>query len=85
MQIFLEQSLTSERVTDRNVSSPEKRIGLMGKLFGCWHKDLSRPFTTDQGSYRVCTHCGAHKEFDIKSFRTLGSFYFPTMVPLDHN
>ena len=80
MQLFLEHSLTTERVSDRNDDSLGTRIGLLGKLFGCWHKDLSRPFTNKKGSYRVCTDCGARKVFDTKSFKTLGTFYYPPSV-----
>lgn len=76
MQRFLEQYLTSERVIDRNVDSSGKPVGLLASLFGCWHKDLSRPFTTKNGSYRVCTDCGARRMFDTKSFKTLGRFYY---------
>ena len=52
-------------------------IGFFGKLFGCWHKDLSRPFTEKNCSYRVCLDCGARKEFDTDSFQTSGPFYYP--------
>ena len=77
MQGILEQNLTVERVDDRNDDSLGTRMGLLGKLFGCRHKDLSRPFTTNEGSYRTCLECGAHTGFDISSFKTLGGFYYP--------
>ena len=80
MQGILEQNLTVERVVDRTDNSPGTRIGLLGKLFGCWHKDLSRPFTEFKSSYRVCTDCGARTGFDIESFKTLGNFYYPPSV-----
>jgi hypothetical protein len=81
MQGILEQNLTSERASDRNDDSLGTKIGLLGKIFGCWHKDLTRPFTNRKGSYRVCTDCGACKVFDTKSFKTLGKFYYPPSVP----
>jgi hypothetical protein len=28
-------------------------------LFGCHHRHLSRVFTIDRGTYRVCCDCGA--------------------------
>jgi len=80
MQGILEQNLTVERVDDRNDDSLGTRMGLLGKLFGCRHKDLSRPFTDIKGSYRVCTGCGARKMFDTGSFKTLGTFYYPPSV-----
>ena len=76
MQNILEQSLTTERVIDRNDDSSGKRVGLMASLFGCWHKELSRPFTLKNDSYRVCTDCGARRRFDTKSFKTSGRFYY---------
>jgi len=80
MQLFLQPSLTVKRVVDRKGSSPGHKIGIMGKIFGCWHKDLSRPFTENKRSYRVCTECGARREFDTKTFKTLGTFYYPPSV-----
>lgn len=56
------------------------KIGLVGKLFGCWHKRLSRPFTQGTGrkvSYRACLECGARRKFDTDSFKTSGPFYYP--------
>ena len=85
MQGILEQKLTVERVVDRTVSSLGTKIGLLGKLFGCRHKDLSRPFTDFKSSYRVCTLCGARTIFDITNFKTLGTFYYPPSVELDRN
>jgi len=78
MQGILEQNLTLERVLDRTDSSLGTKIGFLGKLFGCWHKDLTRPFTNKQISYRACLECGARAEFDTKSFKTLGTFYYPS-------
>lgn len=76
MQTFLEQNLTVGRLSDRNYDSHEVRIGLLSSIFGCWHKDLSRPFSDKKGSYIVCIECGARKVFDTKSFKTLGNFYY---------
>lgn len=81
MQGILEQNLTIERVDHRTDTPLGTKIGLLGKLFGCWHKDLSRPFTDIRSSYRVCTDCGARTEFDTRNFKTLGTFYYPPSVP----
>ena len=80
MQGILEQNLIAERVLDRTNSSFGPKIGLVAKLFGCWHKELTRPFTTKKGSYRSCLDCGARAEFDTESFKTLGTFYYPPSV-----
>ena len=85
MRKFSEQNLTVKRVIDRTDISLGTRIGLLGKIFGCWHKDLSQPFINENGSYRVCIDCGAHRLFDTKNFKTLGTFYYPPSVSLDRN
>ena len=85
MQGVLEQNLIAERVIDRTETPFGKKIGLMGKLFGCWHKRLTRPFTNKRVSYRTCLDCGARAEFDVESFRTLGTFYYPPSVAFDRD
>lgn len=80
MQAVLEQNVVAERVIDRTNGLFGKKIGVLVKLFGCRHRQLTRPFTNRQGSYRACLNCGARKEFDIKSFKTLGTFYYPPSV-----
>jgi hypothetical protein len=82
MQGILEQNLTLERVTDRTESSLGREIGIIGRLFGCRHKDLSRPFKDIRGSYRACTECGARRRFDTDNFTTSGNFYYPPSAPL---
>ncbi len=80
MRKILEQKLTRRRVIDSLDDSSGTKIGILGKLFGCWHRDLTRPFTSKTSSYRVCTECGARRLFDTKSFKTLGRFYYPPSV-----
>ena len=57
-----------------------QKVGLMTKLFGCWHEDLSRPFAQGKTAYRVCLKCGARKQFNSETLETKGSFYFPPVV-----
>jgi len=85
MQVFLEQNMIAERVIDCTVGAFGSKIGLFGKIFGCWHKEMSRPFTNKKGSYRSCLSCGARQKFDLKSFRTLGAYYYPPSVAFDRN
>ena len=54
-----------------------KPVGFMASLFGCWHPQVSRPFTTVDESYRVCVECGAHRKFNPVTLETTGRFYFP--------
>ncbi len=36
-------------------------------VFGCHHKNLSRVFTLDGHSYRVCCDCGARFGYSLKT------------------
>jgi hypothetical protein len=33
-------------------------------LFGCWHLNLSRPFTLSGWTYEVCLNCGKKLAYD---------------------
>jgi hypothetical protein len=48
------------------------------RIFGCWHKEMSRPFTHDGESYRVCLDCGARRTFDASRWEMVGDFYYQT-------
>ena len=48
----------------------------IGELFGCQHKEMSRPFSRHGETYRVCIACGAHREFDAQKWNTRGPYYF---------
>jgi hypothetical protein len=50
---------------------------VFGRVFGCWHLNLSRPFTRDGETYRACLACGARRRFDTERWKTLGRFYYP--------
>lgn len=57
-----------------------EKVGFMTNLFGCWHENMSRPFSEGQTSYRACLNCGARKQFDTKTLQTFGKFYYPPVV-----
>jgi len=38
-------------------------------FFGCHHRHLSRVFTIDRQTYRVCCDCGAKFEYSLDSMR----------------
>lgn len=80
MQAILEQNHISKNINNHSKGVFGEKIGVIGKVFGCWHKDLTRPFTTERESYRACTECGARRHFDEKSFKTFGSFYYPPAI-----
>jgi len=50
---------------------------LVSKIWSCWHRKMSRPFTHDGETYRVCLKCGMRREFDLKTWKTGHSYYFP--------
>ncbi|MGB9181778.1 MAG: hypothetical protein WCB68_21285 [Pyrinomonadaceae bacterium] len=46
------------------------------RLFGCWHMEMSRPFTHGGETHRVCMGCGARRQFDVKSWEMVGAYYY---------
>jgi hypothetical protein len=47
----------------------------VSKLWSCWHRHMSRPFTRDGETYRVCLRCGIHRRFDLEAWKTKGAYY----------
>ena len=80
MEAVLDQGRIAESLLNKTKEVFGNRIGFVGKIFGCWHKELSRPFTNRRTSYRACLNCGARKKFDAKTLRTFGPFYYPPAV-----
>jgi hypothetical protein len=55
----------------------ENGIGkLAARLFGCWHKNMSRPFSNKDQAYRTCLDCGASRRFNVGSWEMQGEFYY---------
>ena len=52
---------------------------LVQRLLGCWQHDLSRPFTHQGRTYRVCMNCGLSRDFNLQTWKTHGASY--TLVP----
>jgi len=48
----------------------------VGDLFGCQHKEMSRPFSRQGETYRVCINCGARRSFDENTWISTGRHYF---------
>jgi hypothetical protein len=40
-------------------------------FFGCSHGHLTRPFTLETHSYKVCLDCGKHFPYSLEKMRTL--------------
>jgi len=85
MQAIFERNKISESFVNQTGEPFGNKIGLLAQLFGCWHKQISRPFTIGNNSYRACLHCGARKPFDTKNLKTYGSFHYPPAVSLNKN
>jgi hypothetical protein len=47
------------------------------RIFGCWHVNMSRPFSRGNESYRTCVACGARRRFNLEQWEMVGSFYYP--------
>ena len=52
------------------------------RIFGCWHKKMGIPFTRGNQTYRACIFCGACQNFDVKSWRNVGPFYYKPVLAL---
>ncbi|HKQ52193.1 MAG TPA: hypothetical protein VJT74_07495 [Pyrinomonadaceae bacterium] len=46
------------------------------RIFGCWHREMSRPFTHGGQSYRACLDCGARRTFDTVNWKMVGAYYY---------
>lgn len=49
---------------------------------GCWQHDLSRPFTRNGKTYRVCMKCGLSRDFNLSTWETHGASYAPPPASL---
>jgi hypothetical protein len=50
--------------------------GIFRRLLGCWHSNMSRPFTLNDEPYRTCLECGERLRFDRKTRTKLHPYYF---------
>lgn len=68
------------RKTKVNKNLFGEKVSLMGKIFGCGHSNVSRPFTKGKNGYRSCLQCGARKQFNPETLETFGDFYYPPVL-----
>jgi hypothetical protein len=47
----------------------ERLVFILDFLFGCHHWHLSRVFTIDRRTYKVCCDCGAKFDYSLESMR----------------
>jgi hypothetical protein len=50
--------------------------GFLTRVFGCRHKEMSRPLSVQGQTYRTCLHCGARRQFNLKSWEMEGDYYY---------
>jgi len=53
-----------------------KLTSFVARVFGCWHADLSRPFSREGRAYRTCLSCGAQRRFNLRNWEMHGKFYY---------
>jgi hypothetical protein len=46
------------------------------RVFGCWHGELSRPFSREGRAYRTCLSCGAQRQFNLGNWEMQGKFFY---------
>ena len=45
-------------------SAMDRFLMVVDFLFGCWHRNRSRPFTLSGWTYEVCLNCGRKFAYD---------------------
>jgi hypothetical protein len=72
-----ELTIQNSNIGHLNVSSLTGKVGnLVARVFGCWHGELSRPFSRDGRTYRTCLSCGAQRQFNLGNWEMQGGFYY---------
>ena len=77
--------VSNVRLGQVEVASQEPGIARwVTRILGCWHRNMSRPFSTDGKAYRVCVSCGARRPFNLTNWEMQGDFYYsrPTRITL---
>lgn len=85
MEVILEQNNIAKEVINRTEGNFGNKIGVLVRLFGCWHKEMTRPFTNGKQSYRACLSCGARRQFNAHTLETFGKFYYPPTISQVNN
>jgi hypothetical protein len=70
------QAIVNNSYVKQNNPSGGAIGGLVTRLFGCWHRQMSRPFSSQGQTYRACLNCGARRQFNVRRWEMQGSFYY---------
>lgn len=74
------ESVVEQAGADLSAVLPElvsKVHGATARIFGCWHVNMSLPFSRGSETYRTCVACGARRRFDLEQWKMVGPFYYP--------
>ncbi len=72
-----QQSILSNNINVLNsIPSGGGAGSWVARVFGCWHREMSRPFSQAGRSYRTCLNCGAHRRFNVGNWEMQGSYYY---------
>jgi len=73
-QLTIESHLNNEHPNESFFA--RKVGGWLGRVFGCRHREMSRPFSSDGQTYRACLNCGARRSFNLGRWEMRGDFYY---------
>lgn len=72
-----ELTIENSNIGQINMSSLTGKVGnIVARVFGCWHAELSRPFSREGRAYRTCLSCGAQRQFNLGNWEMQGNFYY---------
>jgi hypothetical protein len=72
-----ELTIATPNIGQANASSVTTKINdFVARVFGCWHTEMSRPFSQQGHAYRVCLNCGARRQFNLRNWRMHGDLYY---------
>jgi hypothetical protein len=54
----------------------QRIVSWVTRMFGCWHLEMSRPFSHHGQAYRSCLNCGAQRKFNLSNWEMQGSYYY---------
>jgi len=72
-----ELTLTNQGIVEIGATTGNGRLGdFVARILGCWHTQMSRPFSHQGQAYRSCLNCGAQRKFNLGNWEMQGSFYY---------
>ncbi len=71
-----QQAIIENSNVIRSIPSGGGIGNLVARLLGCWHKEMSRPFSNQGQTYRTCLDCGARRQFNVGRWEMQGKYYY---------